>query len=131
MLKVMPKKELLRQVNLFLSDEGRGISVDLFAEICGLHPNTIRNVFQYRTDTLTEYVQRRVSKGYEAWRRGEIAVMQNRDRTRFAEFRRKAEPNLARSSSLQVVNGEIKLKIGVRNRNDYSGKTLDEMLKRG
>jgi len=30
---------------------------------------------------------------------------------------------------LQVVNGEIKIKVGISNRYDYSELTLDEQLK--
>ena len=59
------------------------------------------------------------------------AIMQNRDNTKFVQYRREAKPRMARSTSLQMVNGEIKIKVGVINRGDYSAPTLDEQLERG
>ena len=57
--------------------------------------------------------------------------MKNRDNTKFVAYRREEKPRLARSTGLQVVNGEIKIKVGISNLGDYSGTTLDEALKRG
>jgi hypothetical protein len=76
-------------------------------------------------------MQRRVNKGYREWMAGEVAIMQNRDNTKFVQYRRDAKPVLQRSTGLQVVNGEIKIKVGVSNKYDYSGLTLDEQLERG
>jgi hypothetical protein len=64
-------------------------------------------------------VQIRVSKAYISWKKGEIAVMQNWDNTRFTEYRKVAKPRLARGYGLQVVNGEIKMKLGIVNKADY------------
>jgi len=128
---VLPKRELLRIIKRFIKDQDRGISVKLFAEICGVNKEHLLDVFFYRTQPLTEYMQIRVNKGYQSWLKGEVAVMQNRDKTRFVEYRREAKPRLVRSTGLQLVNGEIKIKIGVSNKGDYSGLSLDETLKRG
>ena len=57
--------------------------------------------------------------------------MQNRDRTKFVQYRKEAKPVLERATGLQVVNGEIKLKLGITNKYDYSQPTVDEQLKRG
>jgi hypothetical protein len=78
---------------------------------------------------MTEYIQIRVSKGYNAWRNGEIAVMQNRDKSRFVEYRKEAKPRLSRGLGVQFVNGEVKLKIGLKNRYDYSELDIDEQLR--
>lgn len=127
----IPKRELLRIIKRFIKDKNRGISVKLFAELCGIHREHLLDVFHYKIHPLTEYVQIRVSKGYTSWLKGEIAVMQNRDKTRFVQYRREPKPRLARTTGLHLVNGEIKIKVGVINRGDYSGQTLDEALKRG
>lgn len=129
MAKIMLKKELFRQIKRFLQDPNRGISVKLFGEVCGLHQDTLENVFLKEIYPMTEYVQIRVSKGYNAWRNGEIAVMQNRDNSRFVEYRKEAKPRLSRGLGVQFVNGEVKLKIGLKNRYDYSELDIDEQLR--
>jgi hypothetical protein len=80
---------------------------------------------------MSEYVQIRTSKGYASWRKGQVAVMQNRDNTRFVSYRKEAKPVMVRTTGLQVVNGEIRIKVGISNKADYSGKTLDETIGRG
>lgn len=127
----LTKRELMRQVRRFLKDQNRGISTKLFAELCGIDRSHLLDVFIYRVHPLTEYIQRRVDKGFKAWQRGEVAIMQNQDNTRFVAYRKEAKPRLARSTSLQMVNGAIKIKVGIINRGDYSADTLDEQLERG
>ncbi len=129
MTKTMTKKELFRQIKRFLLDQNRGISVKLFADVCGLHEDSLENVFLKEVYPMTEYIQIRVSKGYNAWRNGEIAVMQNRDKSRFVEYRKEAKPRLSRGLGVQFVNGEVKLKIGLKNRYDYSELDIDEQLR--
>jgi AraC-like DNA-binding protein len=128
---VIPKRELLRIIKRFVKDQNRGISVKLFAEVCGVNKEHLLDVFYYRTQPLTEYIQIRVSKGYKSWLKGEVAVMQNRNNSKFVEYRREPKPRLARSTGLHLVNGEIKIKIGISNKGDYSGLSLDEALERG
>jgi len=125
------KRELMRQIRRFLKDQNRGISTKLFAELCGIDRSHLLDVFIYRVSPLTEYVQIRVSKGYTSWQNGEVAIMQNRDNTRFVAYRREPKPRLTPSTSLKMVNGEIKIKVGISNRGDYSGESLDESFKRG
>ena len=80
---------------------------------------------------MTLAVQIRVSKAYTEWKNGEVAIMQNRDRSRFVQYRKEAAPVVERKNQLEVVNGQIKLKIGLVNKHDYSRQTLDEQLERG
>jgi hypothetical protein len=126
---VIPRAELLRIMTKFMADPHRGISVKLFAELSGISLSTMKDVFIKHELPLTEYIQRRVSKAYESWLRGEIAIMQNRDATRFVEFRKKPRPKFVRSVGLEVVNGQIKVRVGITNTADYSGYDLDEQLK--
>jgi len=127
---VIPRQELKRTIKRFLSDKNRGISIPLFAELCGVSVAILRLVFIKEEEPLTEYVQRRVSKGYQSWLRGEVAVMMNRDQTRFVQYRKESKPRMARSMGLQVENGQIKLKIGLKNKADYSNLDIDEQLRR-
>ena len=125
----LPRFELRRVMKRFLQDKNRGISMPLFADLAGISLSHLKDVFLYETEPLTEYVQRRISKAYTEWKDGEVAIMQNRDNTRFVQYRKEARPTLERTTGLQLVNGEIKIKVGITNRYDYSDLTLDEQLK--
>lgn len=57
--------------------------------------------------------------------------MQNRDRTKFVAYRKEEKPRLVPTTGLQVVNGQIKIRVGMSNKSDYSGLTLDETIGRG
>jgi hypothetical protein len=129
--KSIPRAELKRIIKRFLKDKDRGISIDLFADLCGLSTSIIKMVFIDETEPMTEYVQRRVSKGYTEYRDGEVAIMKNRDNTKFVQYRKEATPTMQRSTSLQMVNGQIKIKVGITNKYDYSVNSLDEQLERG
>lgn len=118
---------MLKTVKLFLADENRGVSIDLFAELCGISKSTLVDVFTEEKYPMSEYVQRRVSKGYKEWRNGEVAVMQNRNNSRFLQYRKEPKPRIARGYGLQVVGSEIKLKIGLVNKADYDD-TLAQQL---
>ena len=128
-LEIHPRSELRRIIKRFLKDKERGISIPLFADLAGLSVVHIRDVFINESEPMTEYVQRRVSKAYQEWIRGEVAIMQNRDRTLFVQYRKEAKPVLQKSSKLTLVNGEIKINMGIKPKYDYSDLTLDEQLK--
>ena len=125
------KKELLIIMKRFLKSKDRGISIALFADLCGLSTTTLKDVFINEEEPLTEFVQRRVNKGYREWMAGEVAIMQNRDNTKFVQYRKQAKPVLQRTNKLTVENGAVKIKLGITNKYDYSGSTLDEQLERG
>ena len=124
---VLTKVELLRIIKRFIADENRGISLKLFAEVAGISLRTLTDTFQKELYPVTEYVQIRVSKAYISWKKGEIAVMQNWDNTRFTEYRKVAKPRLARGYGLQVVGGEIKMKLGIVNKADYDHNLADQL----
>lgn len=129
MQEVIPKRQLMTEIRRFLKDKNRGISTKLFANLCGIDPRHLLDVFLYQTNPLTEYVQLRVSKGYKAWQAGDVAVMQKQDNTRYFAYRRQPKPRTGTTTELQVVNGEIKIRMGMRNLGDYSQPTLDEQLR--
>jgi AraC-like DNA-binding protein len=128
-LAIHPKTELRRIIKRFLQDKNRGISIPLFAELAGLSTSHIRDVFLNESEPMTEYVQRRVSKAYQEWIKGEVAIMQNRDTSLFVQYRKEAKPILHKSSKLTLINGEIKINMGIKPKYDYSDLTLDEQLK--
>ena len=105
--------------------------MQLFADLAGMSKGHLMDVFFYETEPLTETVQRRVSKAYTEWRDGEVAIMQNRDNTKFVQYRKEAQPVMERSNALQFVNGGIKIKMGITNKYDYEVNDLDEQLRKG
>ena len=127
----LPKTQLKAVIKRFLKDKDRGISVQLFADLAGISKGHLMDVFFYESEPMTEMVQRRVSKAYVEWRDGEVAIMQNRDNTKFVQYRKDNKPVMQKSSSLQMVNGAIKIKMGITNKYDYDVDNLDEQLKRG
>jgi hypothetical protein len=129
--RVYPKSELKRIIKRFFQDKNRGISIKLFAELAGVSHLYLRDVFLYETEPLSETVQRRVDKAYKAWANGEVAIMQNQDRTRFVQYRKEAKPVMQKTTGIELVNGQFKVSLGVKPKYDYSGLTLDEQLERG
>jgi hypothetical protein len=127
----IPKAELKIIMRRFLSDHERGISIPLFSDLSGVSISQLRDVFLNDKEPLTEYVQRRVSKAYNEWKNGEVAIMQNRDSSKFVQYRKEVRPALEKTNKLEVINGEIKIKLGISKKYDYSGSTLDEQLRRG
>ena len=127
----LPKTVLRKAIKRFLQDKQRGISMELFAELAGVSKSHIKDVFLYETEPMTEYVQRRVSKAYTEWTNGEVAIMQNRDNSKFVQYRKESKPVMQKKTTLQVVNEKIALKIGIAPKYDYLTATLDEQLERG
>jgi hypothetical protein len=131
MMPTLPKTVLRKAIYRFLKDKDRGISMELFAELAGVSKSHIKDVFLYETEPMTEYVQRRVSKAYTEWTNGEVAIMQNRDNSKFVQYRKQSKPVMQKKTTLQVVDGKIALKIGIAPKYDYLTATLDEQLERG
>lgn len=125
----LSKFELKRQIKRFHADKDRGISINLFCELAGMSMAHFLDVFVRDKEPLTEVVQIRVSKAYQQWKSGNVRVMQNKDRTRYVEYRKESKPPMMASMGLQVTSGGIKLKVGMVNRHDYSEITLDEALR--
>lgn len=121
----LTKTELLRQIKKFLQDPDRGISHAMFAELCGINKFYMMDVFVYQTEPLSETVQIRVNKGYDAWKRGMVKTMVRRNQTRYVDYRKEPQPLLAPSMGLKLVGGELKLRVGMVNRHDYSQRDLN------
>ena len=126
---IIPKAELLEIIKRFLADKNRGISLALFAELAGLNKDYIYDVFVERRNPLTENVQRRVSLAYNRYKRGEIAVMQNMNGTRYVQYRKIPKPSLRKVRKIVFTPEGLKLNIGIQNRNDYSNLNLDEQMR--
>ena len=129
--KIYPKGELYRMMDRFHKDPKRVISWHFLAEMTGLSVGHLKDVFVNKKHPLTEMIQIRVSYAMRRIEAGEVQIMQNHDRTRFIQYNKENKPKIVRSNGLRVQNGQIRLKLGLRNANDYSDETFDEQLKRG
>ena len=125
----LPREELLRQVKKLLSDPERGISITLFAELCGISDTHLRRVFLDEVDPMTETTQIRVNKGYADWKSGRVKIMKRPDNTRYVDFRREPIPPLKPKICLHRTAEGIKIRVGPVNRHDYSQPDLDEALR--
>ena len=123
---VFPKEELKVLVGKLLRDKERGISIQRFADLCGISKDLLHDVFIYENAPMSETTQRRVSAAYQAWREGRVRIMKRADQTQFVDYRKVAEPAIFSHMGIVKSPDGFKLSIGPRNRHDYSYPTLDE-----
>jgi hypothetical protein len=127
-MKVLSKKELMRQMKRFVADKDRGISMALFAQLCGLTPDKMWTIFITETEPLSEYMQLRVNKAFTEWREGNVRVMRDGHK-KYVDYRRQAIPPLMPRTRLNLTAEGIKIKVGMVNRHDYSELDLNEALR--
>jgi len=126
--KVLNKSEIYRRMDRFQEDDNTPWSWPMLAELAGYASGHMRDVFVYKTHTMTETMQIRVSHALAKIERGDVTVMRNRDQTRFIQYNQKPQPRMARGNRIILENGAFKVKPGIINRNDYSHITLKEQL---
>mgnify|MGYP006280506139 CR=1 FL=1 len=125
----LSKAQLKVEMKRFIADLDRGISISLFAELCGISKQHLDDVFKYEKEPLTEYVQRRVNKGYADWKAGKIKVMRL-GRKKWVEYRRDPEPPYFPTSKLVLTHNGFQVVVNYTNRHDYSQPDIDEQLRR-
>ena len=118
--KTIPKAELLLIMERFIADHDRGISMALFADMAGLNKDFLLDVFKRKTEPLSERTQIRVSRAYQNYKDGYVRIMQNRDRSKFVEYRREPDKVVVRSQKIALVDGRLQIQVGLRNPRDYS-----------
>lgn len=128
MMKIMPKAEIYRQMDRFWKDTDKTLSIAMFAELCGLSESLLKRVFYVKDMDMSEHTQICVSRALERMTRGDVMMVYDRDRRRKLFYKQKPEPRLTKSMSLTVDNGKIGLKIGVKNKSDYSYAKFDEQF---
>lgn len=121
------RKNLLRELKRFAADEKRGISLEHFADAAGLSPSTLYLILNDRLP-MSAWSQLRLSKALNEWRAGMIKIMQRMDRTKYVDYRAEPQPVARRTMQLQSNGKVVKLRVGLRQRGDYSQPTLAETL---
>lgn len=127
MMGVTHRKNLLHELRRFSEDETRGISLEHFADLAGLSPTTFRFILDGRLP-MSEWSQIRLFKALTEWRCGDVKIMQRRDRTKYLDYNKEPKPVVRRTLQLQSDGKVVKLKVGLRQRGDYSEPTLGETL---
>lgn len=125
---MMTAKQLRAAITRFRADQGRIVSVENLCSLAGISADTFRNVFITGVTAMTVPTQIRMEKALAAIERGEVKVMRNPDKTVTAHYRRKAEPEFARSLRLNLRGGKIGIAAGLVNVNNYTKPTLKEEL---
>ena len=121
--------QLREEIKRFLADKHRGISGKLFADVCGLSLQTLKEVFLQESRHMTYEVQIRVNRAYAAWKAGNIRVMQKPSGVRYVEYRKESKPVILPSMGLQMTPQGLKISVGMKNRHDYSAPSLDQQLR--
>lgn len=122
------KAELYRHMDHFAADNKKALSWRFLGELAGLDPDHLRNVFLTKSVPLTEYVQIRVSRALQRLADGDVTVMQNRFKERYLQYNQTPKPRMVKENKLVLKDGQIGLKVGIKNRNDYSEATLQEQM---
>ena len=126
-MKVMPRKELLRQLKLFKQDKKRGITIKNFALIAGIGYQYLNSIIAER-EQMSEIMQKRLSKALNEFRMGKVATIEHVSGRTEPVYRQKPVPLARKNMGLTVKDGQITLSIGMRQLGDYSRPTLGELL---
>lgn len=128
-MKIFPRRELMRQMELFFRDTDRGISKHMFSEICGISEKTLDDVFIKKTVPMSDRVQVWVSKALAEWEEGKVLIKRRPNGTKYIEYQRDPQPQMKPHTGLKFTADGFKLDIGMKNRGDYSAPTLIEQMK--
>ena len=120
--------ELYKMAARLQADPKPMMSISMFAELAGISRNMFYEVFINKSYPMTEMMQIRVSRAFDRLEGGEVIVMRNHDNSRVIKFEQNPRPRMKRSMGLTVVDGEIKIKTGLRNRGDYTEPTFKELV---
>jgi lambda repressor-like predicted transcriptional regulator len=128
MFALRPKRELIEWFRRFWADKERGISMELLVEFTGVSKKTLEEVARRGNRPMQDWVQSALSKFAHEWEAGMIEVYQRPNRTKAIRYRREPVLDMRPSVGLQVVDGQIRLNVGLKNRANYMTPTLKEQL---
>jgi len=128
MMKIMTKAEIYRQMERFWKDTDKTLSIRMFAELSGLSQSLLTRVFYVKDMDMTEHTQISVSRALERMTRGDVVMVYDKGNKRRLIYRQEPRPRLAKSMNLTVDGGKIGLKVGIKNKSDYSKPGFDEQF---
>jgi len=128
MMEIKSKAEIYRQMDRFWKDTDKTLSIAMFAELCGLSETLLKRVFYVKDLAMSEHTQICVSRALDRMTRGDVMMVFDRDRKRKLFHKPVPQPRMAKGMSLTVDGGRIGLKIGLKNKSDYSQPDFTEQM---
>ena len=123
-----PKQEIKEWMARFWADKSRGIAVLPLCDFLNISTTNFWDTVLRSKAPMSNTMQATMSKFIHEWETGRIETVPNRYGGMKLQYRRVAKPELAPSMGLRVVDGQIRLNMGLRNRRVYAGPTLKEQL---
>jgi hypothetical protein len=128
MMTILSKAEIYRQMERFWKDQDKTLSIAMFAELSGLSASLLKRVFQVKDIPMSEHTQIAVSRALERMTRGDVVMVYDKGNKRRLIYRQEPRPRLAKSMNLTNDGGKIALKVGIKNKSDYSKPGFDEQF---
>ena len=123
-----PKQEIREWFKRFWADRSRGVSAVVLCDFLNIGVTTFGESVLRNKMPMSNAMQATMSKFIHEWEIGRIEATKNRWNGSKLQYRREPKVELAPTVGLRVVDGQIRLKVGLQNRRDYSGTTLKEQL---
>lgn len=130
MEQIKTKREIYAQIERYHADPNKPLSWKFLAELSGISYSLLKRVFVVKDLDMSVETQIRISRCLDRLARGEVVVMRNKDKTRVLVYRKENRPRVARSVELDLKGGKLCLKVGLKNKSDYSQPLLIEKLER-
>ena len=128
MMTILSKAEIYRQMERFWKDQDKTLSIAMFAELSGLSASLLKRVFQVKDTPMSEHTQIAVSRALERMTRGDVVMVYDKGNKRRLIYRQEPRPRLHKSIILTNDGGKIALKVGIKNKSDYSKPGFDEQF---
>jgi len=127
---VLSKEEIFRRIKIMRTNRKRGFSMRQFAQFAAIEYRHFESVIRDRKDTFTELTQRKLSKALMSLEKGEAGPRVDILGKKFIGYHSKPKPVLKRTVGLEIGESGFKLKVGLRNKYDFSTPRLDDAMKK-
>ena len=88
----------------------------------------LKRVFHIKNTPMSEHTQIAVSRALERMTRGDVVMVYDKGNKRRLIYRQEPRPRLHKSINLTNDGGKIALKVGIKNKSDYSKPGFDEQF---
>jgi predicted HTH domain antitoxin len=116
----LSKQQLKKELQLFLADKDRGISIKNFCELAGISERLFQYVVRDEKMPMTEATQRGLNRAYQHWKEGRIRVMKKHTNETYPDYRKEPKQPLMPMSKLVMTSEGFKVQNKPINRHDYA-----------
>ncbi len=127
---VLTKEEIFRRIATMRANRKRGFTMRQFADFAAIEYRHFESVIRDRRDTFTLLTQRKLSKALLSLEKGEAGPRIDILGRKFIGYHPKPKPPLRRSVTLEIDGSGFKLKVGLKNKYDFSKPRLDDAIKK-